>query len=356
MTKIRAIAFVLPQFHPIPENDLWWGKGFTEWTNVTKAKPLFEGHYQPQLPADLGFYDLRLPEAREAQANIAKEHGIFGFCYYHYWFNGKRLLNQPLDDMLRMGAPDMPFMYCWANENWTRRWDGQENDILIEQTYSTEDDKKHIRWLCENVFNDKRYITVDGAPVFMIYRHSLFPNIKETMALWRNIAVDEYGFPDLYLCMTESFNTQDDPNTFGFDASVEFSAHAILGYEFKPKLKRSFLKKTKHNLEFKDFKKGVKLSILREQPDYKFFRSVTPAWDNTARKGVNGVVSVGSSPEVYNKWLEGALSKSTVYSKDENFIFINAMNEWAEGNHLEPCRKYGRSFLEATKSILDNYK
>jgi lipopolysaccharide biosynthesis protein len=356
MSKIRAIAFVLPQFHPIPENDLWWGKGFTEWTNVTKARPLFEGHYQPQLPADLGFYDLRLPEAREAQANLAKEYNIYGFCYYHYWFNGKRLLNRPLDDMLRLGSPDMPFMYCWANENWTRRWDGQENDILIAQTYSTEDDKAHIRWLCENVFNDKRYITVDGAPVFMIYRHSLFPNIKETMALWRTIAVEEYSFTDLYLCMTESFNTQDDPNAFGFDASVEFSAHAILAYECKQKPKRSFFKKAKHNLVFKDFEKGVKVSISREQPDYKFFRSVTPAWDNTARKGVNGIVSLGSSPEVYKKWLRGALSKSKVYSKDENFIFINAMNEWAEGNHLEPCRKYGLSYLEATKSILDNYK
>ncbi|PKA82128.1 lipopolysaccharide biosynthesis protein [Ulvibacter sp. MAR_2010_11] len=356
MSKRRAIAFVLPQFHPIPENDQWWGKGFTEWTNVTKARPLFEGHYQPQLPADLGFYDLRLPEAREAQASLAKEHNIFGFCYYHYWFNGKRLLHKPLDDMLHLGTPNMPFMYCWANENWTRRWDGQENDILIEQTYSKEDDKEHIIWLCEQVFNDKRYITVNGAPVFMIYRHNLFPDIRETIALWRTIAVEEYGFPDLYLCMTESFNTQDDPTAFGFDASVEFSAHAILGHECTPKRKRLFLKRPKNNLVFKDFKKGVKVSISRAQPEYKFFRSVTPAWDNTARKGVNGVVALGSSPELYKKWLKEAVSKSTVYSADENFIFINAMNEWAEGNHLEPCIKYGLSYLEATKNILDNYK
>ncbi|WP_034261566.1 glycosyltransferase WbsX family protein [Altibacter lentus] len=355
MSKRRAIAFVLPQFHPIPENDAWWGKGFTEWTNVTKARPLFEGHYQPQLPADLGFYDLRLPEAREAQATLAKEHNIHGFCYYHYWFNGKRLLHKPLDEMLRLGTPDMPFMYCWANENWTRRWDGQEHDILIEQTYSEEDDEAHIRWLCEHVFPDKRYITVNGAPVFMIYRHSLFPDIQATLALWRTTAVEEYGFPGLYLCMTESFNTQDDPTAFGFDAAVEFSAHAILGYDCTPKHKRSFLKKPKHNLAFKDFEKGVKVSISRAQPDYKFFRSVTPAWDNTARKGVNGVVALGSSPELYTKWLKEALSRSEVYSDDENFIFINAMNEWAEGNHLEPCRKYGLSYLEATKRVLENY-
>ena len=349
MNKVKAIAFVLPQFHPIPENDEWWGKGFTEWTNVTKATPLFHGHYQPQLPTDLGFYDLRLPEARLAQATLAQDHNIYGFCYYHYWFNGKRLLNKPLDDMLRLRTPNMPFMYCWANENWTRRWDGQENDILIKQTYSTEDDKKHIKWLCENVFSDDRYIKVNGAPVFMIYRHNLFPNIKRTLELWRKIAIEEYGFPDLYLCMAESFNLQDNPCQFGFDAAVEFSAHAVLKHKCKPKYKTSFFKKEKHNLEFRDYKRGVRDSIKRKQPDYTFFRSVTPSWDNTARKGINGIVSLGSSPEVYKKWLEDAILKSKAYGEEENFIFINAMNEWAEGNHLEPCRKYGKSFLEATK-------
>ena len=194
-----------------------------------------------------------------------------------------------------------------------------------------------------------------GAPVFMIYRHSLFPDIKETLALWRTIAVEEYGFPGLYLCMTESFNTHDDPTAYGFDAAVEFSAHAILSYDCAPKHKRSFFKKEKHQLSFKDFEKGVQVSLARQQPEYPFFRSVTPAWDNTPRKGIHGTVAVGSSPELYKKWLEEAIRKSVVYSEDENFIFINAMNEWAEGNHLEPCRKYGLSYLEATKSVLENY-
>lgn len=359
MSKLRPIAFVLPQFHPIPENDAWWGKGFTEWINVTKAKPLFEGHYQPHLPTDLGFYDLRLPQARMEQASIAKEHGIYGFCYYHYWFNGKRLLNQPIDGMLKQENLDMPFMFCWANENWTRRWDGKENEILIEQSYNMEDDREHMRWLCEHVFSDSRYIRIDNKPVFMIYRHNLFPDIKKTSELWRDIAVNEYNFAGLYLLVTESFRDETNPENIGFDASAEFSPHRVIRNEFKNMPSNGFLsklissKKNKIAIDFRDFKLGVKEAINREIPDYKFYRSVTPSWDNTARRDEKGTIAVGSSPELYQHWLEMVATKFQPYSNEENLIFINAMNEWAEGNHLEPCIKYGKAYLEATKKVFD---
>lgn len=356
--KIRPIAFVLPQFHPIPENDAWWGKGFTEWTNVTKAKPLFKGHYQPHLPTDLGFYDLRLPEAREAQAAIAKEHGIYGFCYYHYWFNGKRLLNQPIDDMLRLQKPNMPFMLCWANENWTQRWDGKENEVLIKQEYSFEDDANHMRWLCKNVFSDKRYITVDDCPVFMIYRHNLFPEIKKTVQIWREIATKEFGFRDLYLCITESFHDTTNPQSINFNAAMEFSPHLVMKNIIRPNLVeriKYFLGfKKQVNFSIRDFKLGAQQIIDRKIPKYKLFRSVTPGWDNTARKGKDAFIGVNSTPEIYEKWLSQIIVKFKPFSKDENFVFINAMNEWAEGNHLEPCIKYGKAYLEATKRALEN--
>lgn len=355
MANLRPIAFVLPQFHPIPENDLWWGKGFTEWTNVTKATPLFEDHYQPHLPTDLGFYDLRLPQAREAQATIAKEHGIYGFCYYHYWFNGKRLLDQPLDGMLKQKDLDMPFMLCWANENWTRRWDGLDNEILIKQEYSLEDDAAHIRWLCESVFSDERYIKVDGCPVFMVYRQDLFPEMKTTATLWREIAVKEYGFKGLYLCVAESFNKNINPETINFDALVEFSPHQVIKHKLKKApsfLEKIGVRKPSQTLDLRDFKRGVRDCLQREIPTYKLYRCVTPSWDNTARKGSKGVIGLGSSPKLYFEWLQEIVKKFNPYSQEENFIFINAMNEWAEGNHLEPCIKYGTAYLEATQRAL----
>lgn len=354
--NIRAIAFVLPQFHPIPENDKWWGKGFTEWTNVKKARPLFKGHYQPHVPTDLGHYDLRSPEAREAQAMIAKDHGIYGFCYYHYWFNGKRLLNYPIDEMLRLHKPDMPFMLCWANENWTRTWDGLDKDVLIKQKYSTEDDKNHIRWLCEHVFPDKRYIRVDDRPVFMIYRHSLFPKIKQTADIWREIAINEFGYKGLYLCVTESFGNEISPELINFDANVEFTPHSLMNVKMKKSKKELLLEKLglkkKIDLDIRSFESGVAACMNRGPALYKLYRSVTPSWDNTARKGEKGIMALGSSPELYYNWLNYIVNDFKPFTKDENFIFLNAMNEWAEGNHLEPCIKYGKAYLEATKKIL----
>ena len=355
-SKIRPITFVLPQYHPIPENDEWWGKGFTEWTNVAKAKPQFRGHYQPQLPTDLGFYDLRLPVARKAQADLAKEYGIHGFCYYHYWFNGKRLLNQPIDAMLRLNEPDMPFMFCWANENWTRRWDGKDEEILIKQEYSLEDDGKHMEWLCKEVFSDERYIRVNNCPVFVVYRPDLFPSIKKTADLWRTIAKNS-GYDDLYLCATESFNKTINPAEINFDASIEFSPHQVIKKEIPKSKKQKLLEKLKftkkRNFSFRDFKAGVQENKKRKLPNYKLFRCVTPSWDNTARRNKNATIAVGSSPELYGDWLKHTVQNFEPYSPDESFVFINAWNEWAEGNHLEPCIKYGRKYLEATKKALE---
>ena len=358
--KIRPIAFVLPQFHPIPENDEWWGEGFTEWTNVKKAKPLFKGHYQPHVPTELGYYDLRDEEARENQAKLAQEYGIHGFCFYHYWFNSKRLLNYPIDEILRLQKPQMPFMLCWANENWTRTWDGLDKHILIKQEYSEEDDRNHMRWLCENVFSDPRYIKVNDCPVFLVYRFDLFPDINRTAQVWREVAKTEFGYKDLYLGYTESFNTRVRPNDIGFDAAIEFSPHQIIKNKFIGGIFSRVLNKLGLNkfnqLDVRDYKKGVEESINRELPDYKLFRCVTPSWDNTARKSKQGAIAVGSSPNYYEYWMKCLLNKIQRYSKDENFIFINAMNEWAEGNHLEPCTKYGTGYLRATKNALEEFE
>ncbi|MEI7981075.1 MAG: glycoside hydrolase family 99-like domain-containing protein, partial [Bacteroidota bacterium] len=220
MNETRLIAFYLPQYHPIPENDAWWGKGFTEWVNVAATKPFFPGHYQPHIPADLGFYDLRLDEVREAQARLAKEYGIYGFCYYYYYFNGKRLLNRPLDENLATGQPDLPFCICWANENWTRKWDGNDTHILIEQLHSPEDDVDFIHQLIP-VLKDKRYIRVNNRLLLLIYRVDRMPDPHKTAETWRNIVKHELN-EELYLCAVNNFIKEIDPSLIGFDGTVQF--------------------------------------------------------------------------------------------------------------------------------------
>ena len=221
---IRAIAFYLPQFHPIPENDRWWGKGFTEWTNVTKARPNFEGHYQPHLPADLGFYDLRLPEVREQQAELAGEYGVHGFCYYHYWFGGRRLLERPFNEALSSGRPDFPFCLCWANENWTRRWDGGNDEILMSQRHSDEDDRNLIRSLFP-AFEDRRYIRINGKPLLIVYRAGILPNAERTTVIWRE-EMKNAGLGEIHLCMAQTWGIFD-PGPYGFDSAVEFPPHGM---------------------------------------------------------------------------------------------------------------------------------
>ncbi|WP_020160654.1 glycoside hydrolase family 99-like domain-containing protein [Methylobacter marinus] len=358
MPDIRAIAFYLPQFHPIPENDEWWGPGFTEWHNVTKARPAFPGHYQPHLPADLGFYDLRLPEAREAQAELARQYGIHGFCYYHYWFNGRRILEQPFNKVLESRKPDFPFCLCWANENWTRAWNGGENHVLLRQQYSHEDDLIHIRNLLP-AFQDDRYIRINNRPLFLVYRTGLLPDPQHTAEIWREVALKE-GIGDIYLARVESFSDETAPNSIGFDASVEFVPNRSYAgiepfdtqiYQFFGRL--NLFPKGLINRKVFDYDEVVKAMIRRPNPDYKKFRCVTPNWDNSARRKEGGVTFINSTPEKYGYWLNEAVENTNrIFSGDEKIIFINAWNEWAEGNHLEPDNRWGRAYLEETVNVL----
>ena len=355
---MRTIAFYLPQFHPIPENDKWWGKGFTEWTNVTKAKPLFKGHYQPHLPADLGFYDLRLSETREAQAALAREHGIYGFCYYHYWFNGRRVLERPFNEVLATGKPDFPFCLCWANENWTRRWDGQENEVLLKQIYSREDDIQHIRSLIP-AFKDSRYIKINGKPLFLIYRIGHLPEPAETIRRWRAEVVAA-GLPGLYLANIESFpNEHGLVNKLGLNAAVEFAPDWLcLPSPIQPHLcKLPFLRKVIWRISWRNNRIMHYTELkeaMRSKPkaSYLRYRCVTPMWDNAARRNKNAFAFIGSTPAIYGQWLRETISNFVSPTTEENFVFINAWNEWAEGSHLEPCQKWGRQYLEATKTAL----
>lgn len=357
--NIKPVAIHLPQFHPFPENDTWWGKGFTEWTNVTKAKPLFKGHHQPHLPADLGFYDLRLEEARLAQIAMAREFGIFGFCYYHYWFNGKRLMQEPLDRMRANTREDFPYMLCWANENWTRSWDGQEKEILIAQQYSAKDDTNHIRFLCENFFNDNRYIKVDNKPAFLFYRPQLLPNIKQTIDTWREESF-KLGHGELYLGYSQSFGYSPDPKDLGFDFAIEFHPNFgnLPSQEFAPFLEKIRYKLNiggKHFYENRiiDYRKYVHKQVSKGFQD-GVYPGLTPGWDNSARRKSGSTIFINSNPTDYGSWLKYILTNYPWSKEDKNFLFINAWNEWAEGNHLEPCRKWGLDFLKTTRDALSN--
>ncbi|MFT5251350.1 MAG: lipopolysaccharide biosynthesis protein [Flavobacteriales bacterium] len=357
--KIKPIAIYLPQFHPIPENDEWWGKGFTEWTNVTKAKPRFDGHYQPHLPADLGFYDLRLEEARLAQEAMAKEYGIYGFCYYHYWFNGKRMLYEPLDRKMNNPKEDLPFMMCWANENWTRTWDGEDNEVLLNQEYSNENNDAHMTYLCNKFFKDKRYIRHKDKPVFLVYRPKLFENINETIQRWRNIA-HELGIGELHLGYLQSWGVNDEPESMGFDFAIEFQPK----FPTIPKQKKSYAQKIfdKIGVFKKDYIENDRIFDysdfvnLQIQNNFKssICPSLIPMWDNSARKKKNAFIFKNETPEAYGKWLKHIIENFPWSQNSEKFLFINAWNEWAEGNHLEPCQKWGKQYLERTKLILED--
>jgi lipopolysaccharide biosynthesis protein len=356
----RVVAFYLPQFHPIPENDKWWGKGFTEWANVAKAKPLFRGHYQPHIPGELGFYDLRLPEARQAQADIAKEYGIHGFCYYHYWFSGKRLLERPFNEVLISGQPDFPFCLCWANENWSRRWDGEDNEILSAQEYGEEDDKSHIRWLSE-AFQDSRYIRVDGKPIFLVYRASKLPNPLRTASLWREEARQQ-GIGEIYLCKVEnSLVDRCDPITIGFDAAVEFQPDwANLGTPLRRTRfwhwagQLGLTGKAYQTNYVYDYAEFVERMLRKETPPYVRFPCVTPSWDNTARRKSGAMILKGSTPELYGYWLRKVMQRSAASDPERNLVFVNAWNEWGEGNHLEPDQTFGSAYLETTRRIISS--
>ena len=344
--RVRVVAFYLPQYHPIPENDAWWGKGFTEWTNVALAKPLFPGHRQPRVPTDLGFYDLRLPEIREAQAELAARHGLAAFCYYYYWFNGKRLLERPLLEVLASKRPGFPFCVCWANENWTRRWDGKDGEILIGQHHSPEDDRRFLESLLP-FFEDERYLRVDGRPLLLLYRPQLLPGVAQTTAIWRR-AAREAGFGDLYLGAVQSFDAEwdVDPRPWGFDAAVEFPPHGLAAPMARPG-------GSPRGSRFFDYAKSAERFTARRVPKYPLLRTVMPSWDNSPRRGERAHVFLNGSPDAYGRWLE-AMVRQTRELKfgDERLVFVNAWNEWAEGNYLEPDHDHGHAYLQATARAL----
>jgi len=347
----RAIAFYLPQFHPIPENDEWWGKGFTEWTNTAKAKPLFRGHHQPNTPTDLGFYDLRVPESRIAQAEMAKKYGIEGFCYYHYWFAGKRLIERPFNEVLESGEPDFPFCLCWANQTWTGIWHGAPNRILIEQTYPGMQDYEDHFYELLKAFTDKRYITVDGKPVFLIYRPTEIPELNKVTDFWRELAVKE-GLPGLHLVGVSHFETWN-PADFGLDAAVDQrlqgkNNHISNAFPLL-KLQALFGKQLPTIYNYEEI---ITTLVRTEMPDYESYPCVIPNWDNTPRSGTNGVVFKNVTPELFQQQLQRAVERIKPLPENRKFIFLKAWNEWAEGNYVEPDLRSGTLFLDIIQKAL----
>ena len=343
---VKVFAFYLPQFHPIPENDRWWGKGYTEWARVARGRPQYAGHYQPHLPERLGFYDLRLPETRQRQAELARSHGVSGFCYYYYSFGAKTLLDRPLIEMLESGAPDMPFCLCWANENWTRRWDGDERALLIEQRYGPELDVALIEDLIP-FFRDRRYLRVRGAPVLIVYYPTAIPEPHATVARWRRVA-RAHGLPGLHLVAALTFGLTD-PRPLGFDAGLEFPPH---GEIFPDVLCTPEGVHPDFSGRIVDYHTVMQRQLARAPRPFRAYRTAMAGWDNSARLGKHGTIFHGSSPEAYEQWMRALVTEARLGHPDHRLVFVNAWNEWAEGAHLEPDQRFGTGYLEATQRAL----
>lgn len=352
---MKVVAFYLPQFHPTTENDSWWGAGFTEWRNVASAQPRFPGHRQPNVPSELGYYDLRLPETRAAQVALAQAHGISAFCYYHYWFDGRRILERPFEEVLSSGTPDFPFCLCWANEAWTRSWSDRDGEVLVDQTYSSEDDSAHAEYLVR-AFSDSRYLRVGGRPLFLVYRASSLPNPTGLVAELRRQA-RAAGLEDPYLCRVESDpwrEREKAPGDLGFDASVEFAPDWLdLG---PPVPVRSHRQLTPPAVRVFDYAEVMRRALSRPEPDGVWFRCVVPGWDNSPRRQSGAVVLHGSSPELYQRWLEECIRRTALRQPEEKVVFVNAWNEWAEGAYLEPDERHGRAYLEATRAAVRGFR
>jgi len=381
--KARVIALYLPQFHPIPENDKWWGPGFTEWTNVAKAKPLFKGHIQPKIPADLGFYDLRLAETREQQAQLAREAGIEGFCYYHYWFGGKQLLERPFNEVLESGNPDFPFCICWANHSWSNKtWNRksslQENSMLMEQVYpGREDDIKHFMSLLP-AFKDKRYITIDGKPVFALFEPIYHPHVKEWIALWRELA-EEHGLPGIYFigmtpstvtfkidesgekhrCLPDLKSSADIYNhilSLGFDAvnSIGKRRGEMLSSGHYADLVKTVLRKAGLPVGHRyDYAKTVRNYFAPEDNWETVFPTILPQWDRTPRVASYDGVYTGSCPSAFEEHIRQAIDIIKDKQPEHRVLFLKSWNEWGEGNYVEPDQEFGHGWLEAIRKAIE---
>lgn len=360
--KPEIIAFYLPQYHPTANNNKWWGEGFTEWTNVAKAKPLFKGHYQPKVPTELGFYDLRMPETRAKQANLAKLAGVTGFCYYHYWFgNGRQELELPFNEVLKLGEPDFPFCLCWANETWGRKmWNkdgavvGQE--ILAEQKYLGEaDDIMHFNELLP-AFKDDRYIKIDGKPVFMIYRPLAFPEVDRFIKLWNKLA-EESGIGGFYflgyslLANTEYKKIKD----LGFDAIVSCRLNRNVKHDFKWAV-RKFVSVIFHTPRKSNYKNLLPSLVDDFDKSEDVFPTMLPNWDHTPRSGVNGDLFTNSTPELFEQHAFQVLESIAGKNPNRQICFLKSWNEWGEGNYMEPDIKYGRGFINALNHAINRFK
>ncbi|MEN9918138.1 MAG: hypothetical protein RL662_574 [Bacteroidota bacterium] len=350
--KARLIAFYLPQFHPIPENDEWWGKGFTEWTNVGKAKPLFKGHYQPHVPADLGYYDLRVAETRKAQADMARSYGVEGFCYWHYWFgNGKRLLERPFNEVLESKESDFPFCLAWANESWKGFEHGLTNrNVLIEQLYPGIEDYTNHFYEVLPAFRDKRYMTVDGKPIFIIYKPLANNEVKSFIETWRQLAIDN-GLSGIFFV--------------GHNNNPKYSVDEVLGGGVDVVntvrlndylLTKSLIKKirTKLNLILRDIPNFypynfISKYFINHEIDSRedVFPSIISGWDHTPRSGKDGLVLTNYTPSSFERHVEDVLNTVAGKKEERRIVFVKSWNEWAEGNYMEPDLKWGHSYLEA---------
>lgn len=348
----RLIAFYLPQFHTFKENDEWHGKGFSEWTNVTKAIPQFTGHNQPQLPIDVGFYDLSTDKVMYRQIELAKNYGIYGFCFHYYWFSGKRLMEKPIFNYLNNKELDLPFCLCFANENWSKNWDGGDKEVLIEQKF-LEDDPKQFAQDIMPFFEDERYIKINNKPILVVYKPQLFEKeILKNFVYELNKKAKENGLDGVYLIMAKTQDIETNPEEFFMDAVVEFPPHIIDRYA-KQVIKKTYLNPSFNGRIF-DMEEFIKNQEFLYETDFKLYKTVFPSWDNTARKAYTGASVFEISPELYKKWLKDCINWTKENNnKDEQFIFINAWNEWAEGAHLEPDQKYGYAYLQATKEVLE---
>jgi hypothetical protein len=340
----HVLAFYLPQFHEVPENDAWHGHGFTEWSVVARSRPLFPGHRQPDLPGELGFYDLRVPETRADQARLAREHGVTGFLYYHYWFNGRRMLERPFQEVLESGQPDFPFALCWANESWFRRWQGSNDEMLLEQTFSEDDDVAHIRWMIE-CFQDPRYIRIKGRPLLTVYRPLGLPDPARTVEIWRRECA-QAGVEPPWLVMFETGENDGDPGPLGFDATAEFVPHRI------PWLVEASSDGTGTFTTY-DYDEVATAYTARPPDAWPRYPCVATGWDNSPRRQSGGALVLrDATPEGYGRWLAEATTAQMKNLGRDGIVFVNAWNEWAEGAHLEPDAFWGRAYLEVTRDVL----